>query len=186
MRMSAERRLAAPRETVWEALNDVDTLRTCIPGCEKLERLADGRLAAAVRARIGPVSTAFTGTISLSDLDPPNSYTIAGEGQGGPAGFANGRATVQLTPDGAGTVLTYDVEATVGGKLAQIGSRLIDAAARKMADDFFARFAGAVVAAPSEAHALVVQDERTGLRPVVWVPVLIAVVLLGLFIASRL
>jgi uncharacterized protein len=144
MDMTGEYRLTAPRAKVWDALNDPDILRQAIPGCEEVQKLSDTELAAKVVAKVGPVSARFAGKVTLSDLDPPNGYRISGEGSGGAAGFAKGGATVHLADDGAGTLLTYKVEAQVGGKLAQIGSRLIDATARKMAGDFFSRFAAVV------------------------------------------
>jgi hypothetical protein len=154
MDMTGEVRLAAPRETVWLALNDPEILKQSIPGCEEIQKLSDTEMTARVSARVGPVSAKFAGKVLLSELDPPNGYTISGEGQGGVAGFAKGGAQVSLKDDGAGTMLSYKVQAQVGGKLAQIGSRLIDATARKMADDFFTRFAAAVSAgAPAPAAA---------------------------------
>jgi uncharacterized protein len=152
MDMTGEYRIAAPRSTVWAALNDPDILKQAIPGCDEIQKLSDTEMTAKVTAKVGPVSAKFTGKVTLSELDPPNGYKISGEGSGGAAGFAKGGASVHLADDGAGTLLTYTVEANVGGKLAQIGSRLIDATARKMAGDFFSRFA-AVVAVPQEAPA---------------------------------
>jgi hypothetical protein len=149
MDMSGEYRISAPREKVWAALNDPAILKQCIPGCESLEKLSDTEMNGKVTAKVGPVTARFGGKVILSDLDPPNSYRISGEGTGGPAGFAKGGATVSLREDGGITVLSYKVDANVGGKLAQIGSRLIDGTARKMADDFFSRFA-AIVGAPAE------------------------------------
>ncbi len=146
MDMTGERRIAAPRQTVWQALNDPDTLKTSIPGCESLEKTSDTDLKATAAVKIGPVSARFTGKVQLLDLDPPNSYRIEGEGQGGVAGFAKGGAVVRLVDDGEGTLLTYDVKAQVGGKIAQLGARLIDATAKQMADAFFTRFAAEVVA----------------------------------------
>ena len=142
MEMHGERRIPAPRDEVWARLNDADTLKDCIPGCQELEKTSDTEFTAKVRAKVGPVSATFTGKVALTDLDPPNGYTISGEGQGGAAGFAKGGAVVRLASDepGSGTVLHYEVNAAVGGKLAQIGSRLIDGTARKMADDFFSKF----------------------------------------------
>lgn len=141
MEMQGESRIEAPRDRVWAALNDPEVLKASIPGCEELEATEDGGFAAKVRAKVGPVSARFSGKVTLSNIDAPNGYRISGEGTGGAAGFAKGGATVALEPDGdAATLLRYDVQATVGGKLAQIGSRLIDGTARKMADDFFARF----------------------------------------------
>ena len=152
MQMTGQYRIEAPRETVWDALNDVEVLRRCIPGVEEIEKTSDTSFSAKVRAKVGPVSAKFAGNVTLSDLDPPNGYKISGEGKGGAAGFAKGGAKVHLEDDGAATLLSYDVDAQVGGKLAQIGSRLIDGAAKKMADDFFARFAE-TVGAPAEAEA---------------------------------
>src|SRR5579871_4200481 len=154
MDMTGEVRLPAPRETVWRALNDPEILKQSIPGCEEIQKLSDTEMTARVSAKVGPVSAKFAGKVTLSDLDPPNGYTISGEGQGGVAGFAKGGAHVHLKDDTGGTMLSYEVHAQVGGKLAQIGSRLIDASARKMADDFFARFAAAVgAAAPTPSGA---------------------------------
>jgi carbon monoxide dehydrogenase subunit G len=145
MDMTGEYRIAAPRQRVWEALNDPEILRQCIPGCEEIQKLSDTELTAKVTAKVGPVKAKFGGKVTLSDLDPPNGYKITGEGTGGAAGFAKGGAAVKLADDGgAATLLSYTVQANVGGKLAQIGSRLIDSASRKMADDFFARFAEVV------------------------------------------
>jgi carbon monoxide dehydrogenase subunit G len=144
MDMSGEYRIPAPRQRVWEALNDPEILKASIPGCEELNRLSDRDLEAKVRAKVGPVSATFNGKVTLSDLNPPASYRIAGEGKGGAAGFAKGGADVALAEDGAETILRYNAKADVGGKLAQIGSRLIQGAARKMADDFFGRFSAIV------------------------------------------
>ncbi len=148
MDMTGEYRLAAPRAKVWAALNDPEILKQSIPGCEEVQKISDTELSAKVLAKVGPVQARFAGKVTLSDFDPPNGYKISGEGTGGAAGFAKGGATVHLADDGSGTLLTYKVEAQVGGKLAQIGSRLIDATARKMAGDFFQRFAQ-VVDAPA-------------------------------------
>lgn len=154
MDMTGEYRIAAPRQKVWEALNNPEILRASIPGCESLEKLSDTEMAGKVSAKVGPVSAKFAGKVTLSELDPPNGYRIGGEGSGGAAGFAKGGATVKLTDDGqGGTILTYKVDAQIGGKLAQIGSRLIDGVARKMADDFFSRFSEAVSAPSSAAPA---------------------------------
>jgi hypothetical protein len=144
MEMQGERRIPAPRQTVWERLNDPETLKQCIPGCESVDKLSDTEFTAKVVARVGPVRANFTGKVTLTDLDPPAGYTISGEGQGGVAGFAKGSAKVALEEEGGETVLRYGVQAQVGGKLAQIGSRLIDGTARKMADDFFSKFAALV------------------------------------------
>jgi carbon monoxide dehydrogenase subunit G len=154
MDMTGEYRIAAPRQKVWDALNDTEILKQCIPGCETITKHSDTEMSATVRAKVGPVSARFGGKVTISDRDPPNGYKISGEGTGGPAGFAKGGATVKLTDDGDGTKLSYVVEANVGGKLAQIGSRLIDASARQMAENFFAKFAQVVAAAePAPAAA---------------------------------
>jgi carbon monoxide dehydrogenase subunit G len=130
---------------VWRALNDPEILRQCIPGCEEIVKLSDTEMTAKVTAKVGPVKARFTGKVTLSDLDPPNGYKITGEGQGGAAGFAKGSAEVHLEPQGDGTLLKYVVHAAIGGKLAQIGARLIDGAANKMAGEFFSSFASNVV-----------------------------------------
>jgi carbon monoxide dehydrogenase subunit G len=150
MDMTGEYRIAASRDKVWEALNDPEILKQCIPGCELLEKTSPTEMNGKVVAKVGPVSAKFGGKVTLSDIDAPNGYKITGEGSGGAAGFAKGGAVVTLAEDGDGTLLTYKVEANVGGKLAQIGSRLIDGAARKMAGEFFAKFA-AVVGPPPPA-----------------------------------
>jgi carbon monoxide dehydrogenase subunit G len=140
MEMSGEYRIAAPREKVWAALNDPEILKASIPGCKTLEKTADDRMAATVEAKVGPVKAKFTGEVTLSNIDPPNSYTISGEGKGGVAGFAKGGADVSLDEDGDATILRYTAKAQVGGKLAQLGARLIDATAKQMADQFFTAF----------------------------------------------
>ncbi len=184
MELSGEYRIEAPRERVWQALNDPDVLRQCIAGVESLERSADNEFTATVNARVGPVKVRFVGKVTLSDLDPPNGYTISGEGQGGVAGFAKGGAKVTLSDDGAATVLRYTANAQVGGKLAQIGSRMIAGVSKKMADEFFSKFAEVVAAA--EAPAAVSADAppaepRPALAPIWWVAGAIAVVALLLW-----
>ena len=167
MDMSGEFRIPASREAVWKALNDPEILKQCIPGCEELTKNSDTEFVARVVARVGPVKAGFTGKVTLSDLDPPNGYKITGEGQGGAAGFAKGGAEVHLESDGSGTLLKYTVNAAIGGKLAQIGARLIDGSARKMAEDFFAKFAelvctqAATSAAASEPGAEEVARESS-------------------------
>jgi carbon monoxide dehydrogenase subunit G len=153
MDMTGEYRIPAPRQRVWEMLNDPEVLAKAIPGCESLQKISDTELQAKVKAKVGPVSATFAGKVTLSDLDPPAAYTITGEGSGGVAGFAKGGARVQLLEDGpAATILKYEAKAEVGGKLAQIGSRLIQGTAKKMADEFFGKFAELVAAAaPAEA-----------------------------------
>ena len=140
MEMSSERRIEASREQVWAALNDTDILKRSMPGCESFDAVGDNRFEAKLTTRVGPVKARFKFNVNLTDVDPPNGYTINGEGQGGAAGFANGSATVNLSEDGGGTMLAYEVKASVGGKLAQLGSRLIDGAAKKTADEFFGNF----------------------------------------------
>ncbi len=144
MTMSGEYQLPVPRETVWEKLNDTETLKASIPGCEQLDKLSDTELQAVATIKIGPVKAKFKGKVTLSDLDPPNGYKISGQGEGGVAGFAKGGATVTLAPKDGGTLLSYTVEAHVGGKIAQLGQRLINGAAKKIADEFFKNFAAAV------------------------------------------
>jgi len=185
---------------VWAALNDVNILKAAVPGCESMTAKGD-QIEATVTAKVGPVKATFTGVVTISDLDPPNSYTIRGEGKGGVAGFARGGARVTLTDAAGGTLLSYKVDAAVGGKLAQIGSRLIDSTAKKLADEFFAAFsvaaagpgaaapvpsaAPAPVAAPSPAPASAVaheaphaRDRLADFRPIgfgAWVATLVVV-----------
>ncbi len=140
MDMTGEQRIAASQQAVWAALNDAEVLRQSIPGCESLEKLSDTEMVARVKLQIGPVRTTFSGKVTLSDLDPPNSYRISGEGSGGAAGFAKGGAVVRLSPDGGATLMRYEVKADVGGKIAQLGGRLIDSTAKKLADEFFKNF----------------------------------------------
>ena len=153
MEIKGEYKIAAPREKVFAALNDQAVLQACIPGCESLEKTSDTEMKAKVRMRIGPVSASFTGKVTLSDIDPPNGYKISGEGQGGAAGFAKGGAVVTLREEGAETVLNYNVDAQVGGKIAQVGARLIDGTAKKLADEFFGKFAAMVGGPPPAAAA---------------------------------
>ncbi|MCR6500747.1 carbon monoxide dehydrogenase subunit G [Shinella sp. CPCC 101442] len=148
MDMTGEERIAAPRDAVWAALNDPDILRACIPGCQSLTMKSPTELEATVKIKIGPVSASFSGEVTLSNLNPPESYTISGEGKGGIAGFAKGGADVRLTEDGDGTILSYDVKAQIGGKLAQLGSRLIDSSSKKLATQFFADFGARLNGAP--------------------------------------
>ncbi len=153
MEMTGEFRIPAPRQRVWEALNNPEVLKQCIPGCQTLEKVSDTEFNGRVVASVGPVRATFSGKVTLSDLDAPQSYTISGEGSGGVAGFAKGGAKVNLAEDGVATVLTYAVQAQVGGKLAQVGSRLIDGVARKMANDFFGHFAAAMAPEQTEPAA---------------------------------
>jgi uncharacterized protein len=144
MVMTGEQQLAATREKVWGMLIDPAVLKSCIPGCETLDVIGENEFQAVATNKIGPVKARFKGKVRLTDLDPPNGYKISGEGDGGVAGFAKGGASVQLTEKDGGTLLTYNVEAQIGGKLAQLGQRLVNGAAKKLADDFFVRFAAAV------------------------------------------
>lgn len=156
MEMSGERRIEAPRAQVWQALNDPEALKAAIPGCESIEKLSDTELSARLAIRIGPMAAKFSAKVKLDNLDPPASYTISGEGNGGAMGFAKGGADVSLEEAGpAETVLRYHVKAQVGGKMAQLGARLIDSTAKQMADQFFDRFKANLEppAAPAEAGA---------------------------------
>lgn len=193
MDMTGEYTIPAPREKVWEALNDAEVLKASVPGCETLEKVSDTEFTATVMARVGPVRTKFNGRVTLSDLDPPNGYTISGEGQGGAAGFGKGGAKVTLTGADGETVLRYEANASVGGKMAQIGSRVVEGVARKMADDFFARFAEQVVpggeageeaAAPAEAPAETAPAPESGIPMWAWVVGLLVIVGIGLFFFS--
>ena len=202
MEFTGEYRIAAPRARVWQALNDPEALKASIPGCQSVAKVTDTEFTATVQAKVGPVSAKFSGKVTLSDIDPPNGYTITGEGQGGVAGFGKGGAKVRLADDGAcGTVLSYAAEAQVGGKLAQIGSRLIDGAARKIADDFFASFAEKLAAetpptapaspptaapAPTgEPTTPASQPTPLGLGQSIWPLVLVAAVLALTLFLSR-
>ena len=200
MEMKGEQRIPARREQVWAALNDAAVLQGSIPGCESLEAVGENGFEATVTIKVGPVKAKFSGSVTLSDIDPPNGYTISGEGKGGPAGFAKGGAKVALAEDGDETVLTYDVQANVGGKLAQLGSRLIDGTARKLAGEFFTKFSelAAAYEAPEAADAVAKPEPAPveaapaepeaaaapggGLPTWVWVVGLIVVVAIGLFV----
>ena len=142
MKMNGEFRVPTDRETVWRALNDPEVLKDCLPGCQEIEKTSDTEMTATLVIKVGPVKATFAGGVTLSDLDPPNGYTLSGQGQGGAAGFASGEARVRLVADGGETVVQYECDAKVGGKLAQIGSRLIDSTAKKLARQFFDSFAG--------------------------------------------
>ena len=161
MEMHGEFRIPVPREQVWASLNDPEVLKNAIPGCQSVEKVSDTEFAAKMVAKVGPVKANFAGKVTLTDLDPPKGYTITGEGSGGVAGFAKGSAKVELAEEDGETVLRYGVQAQVGGKLAQIGSRLIDATSRKMADEFFSRFVGDT----DEPHAPAQADPAPVIRP---------------------
>ena len=140
MDITGEHRIAAPREAVWQALFDIETLKACIPGCKELEQTSPTRFAAEVQLKVGPVSATFAGTVELQDIDAPHGCRIVGQGNGGIAGFAKGGADVKLAADGDETSLSYDAKAEIGGKLAALGSRLVQATSRKLADQFFTAF----------------------------------------------
>lgn len=166
MKMTGEYVIPASREAVWEALNDPEVLKACIPGCEYVNKTSDTEMEAAVTAKVGPVKAKFKGKITLSDMDPPNGYTISGEGSGGAAGFAKGGAKVALSEADDGTRLAYDVDAQVGGKLAQIGQRLVDGTAKKMADQFFANLAARFETPPKGAPIAVDPSVEVAEEPV--------------------
>jgi carbon monoxide dehydrogenase subunit G len=187
MNLQGERLIAAAPEATWAALNDPDTLKACIAGCETLERVADDEYLATMAMRIGPVNARFKGRLKLENIVPPSSYTIAFDGQGGVAGFGKGSADVKLAPEGAGTRLSYAAKAQVGGKLAQVGSRLIEGAASKIADDFFAAFESRLAPAAEKAEAAITAPTAApmpaapdgGTRWLLWIVVaLIAVALI--------
>ena len=158
MDLTGEYRIPATREKVWAALNDDEVLKKCIDGCEELKKESETEFSARVTAKVGPVKAKFSGKVTLSDLDPPNGYTISGEGQGGVAGFAKGGATVKLSEDGNATILNYEAKAEVGGKLASVGSRLIEGVAKKTADDFFGKFSD-IVGGAAEEEVTPVENE---------------------------
>jgi len=176
MDLTGEYRIPAPRKKVWEALNDSEILKQCIDGCQELNKDSDTQFSAKVTAKVGPVKAKFAGKVTLSELDPPNGYKISGEGQGGVAGFAKGGATVKLTEDGVDTILNYEANAEVGGKLASVGSRLIEGVAKKQADDFFRKFSeivgGGAESAPAANQAVpaevIAENSSGGISPVVW------------------
>lgn len=188
MEMQASRQLAVTQQQAWEALNDPEVLKTCIPGCDKVEPTGENQYTVGMAVKIGPVSAKFSGKITLSDIEPPKSYTIQFEGQGGAAGHGKGSSKVSLTPNDAGCELAYTVNAQVGGKIAQLGQRLIDGAAKSMAEDFFKRFdaemqrrypaAAAAEAAPGAVAptAATPAEDASGKTPT-WVWVAGAVVL---------
>jgi uncharacterized protein len=160
MEMSGEQLIDAPQQATWNALNDPDVLKACVPGCESIDPIGDNQYQVLMVARVGPVSAKFKGKLTLSDIQPPNAYAIAFEGQGGAAGFAKGSAKVRLSTEGMTTKLAYDVKASVGGKLAQIGSRLVDAAAKKVADDFFRNFNERMSAAEPDPEQTIVSHHQ--------------------------
>lgn len=176
MDMTGERYIPLPQQRVWEALNDPEVLKACIPGCDSIEKVSDTEYKVAMTAAVGPVKAKFSGKLQLSDLNPPNSYSLNFEGSGGAAGFGKGGARVSLAPEAGGTKLAYTAKATVGGKLAQVGSRLIDAASRKMADDFFTRFNETIAPQPAAGTEAAVPKKTVPH----WVWVVLAIVVAAL------
>ena len=187
MQQTGEYRIAAARETVWRALNDPQILARCIDGCQSMTKVADDAFTTSIKAKVGPVSATFGADLQLTDIEAPNGYTLNASVKGGAAGFGKGAARVALADDGGGvTILRYQVDGSVGGKLAQIGSRLIDGTARKMADDFFRKFGeavapGGVVAPPAAAAATADGYEKSG-RRIVWI-IVFAVLILAILLA---
>ena len=198
MDFTGEYKVPASRDKVWEALNDVDVLKLCIDGCEELNKDSDTEFSAKVTAKVGPVRAKFTGKVTLSDIDPPNGYTISGEGQGGVAGFAKGGAIVKLVDGDGATILHYEAKAEVGGKLASVGSRLVEGVAKKTADDFFGKFVEIVSDGDVDPALEVAEAERDGkladsgheqtisesggLSPMVWGVGIVAIVAILLII----
>ncbi len=182
MEMSGSREVPADVETTWRALNDPEVLKASIPGCESIERIADNEYRVALTSRVGPVSARFTGRIVVTDAVPPRSYTLTFDGQGGAAGFAKGETRVTLVPHDAQTRIEYTAKAQVGGKLAQIGSRLIDGAAAKVADDFFGRFVEHVRVSsgtpPAEPEAAVAPRKAPMMNLILWIQLALAVAIL--------
>jgi carbon monoxide dehydrogenase subunit G len=180
MELTSSRTVPASIEKTWAALNDPDTLKACIPGCESIERVSDTEFKVAMTARVGPVSAKFSGRIVLSDIVAPTSYKLTFEGQGGAAGFARGDAKVALALDGSGTRIEYNVTAQVGGKLAQIGSRLVDGAAAKVADDFFACFVERLGGGPAAvADPVVAPTEASATSRTLWLRLALAAVIIA-------
>jgi hypothetical protein len=182
MDMTGEQVIPLPQGKVWEALNDPEVLKACIPGCEKVEKLSDSDYRVLMTATVGPVKAKFTGKMSITDANPPNRYTLTFEGTGGAAGFAKGGAQVVLAPDGSSTRLTYTASATVGGKLAQVGSRLIDGIARKTAEEFFARFNQTVGAPAPAAEAEEISVPHAPPPVSKWLWILIAAIIVAVLL----
>ncbi len=181
VQQTGEYRIAAAREKVWLALNDPDVLAQCIEGCQGMTKVADDAFTTSIKAKVGPVSATFSADLNLTELNPPSSYTLNGSVKGGAAGFGKGAAHVSLVEDGGATILRYQVDASVGGKLAQVGSRLIDGAARKMADDFFRKFSELV--APGQVERVAAAPvaakekyERSG-QYIIWIVVFVVLAL---------
>ena len=180
MEMNGEKLISASKQEVWDALNNPDQLLKAIPGAQTVEKTDEENLVATVKIKIGPISAKFSGKIKLSDINPPNSYTLTGEGSGGAAGFAKGSAKVSLEDHNDGTILKYSVNASVGGKLAQIGQRLIDTAANKLADQFFGKF-NDILSKNNEINPnLAPKSNKNGLSPIVWITSLVALSILSI------
>ncbi|MDD2877105.1 MAG: carbon monoxide dehydrogenase subunit G [Acidiphilium sp.] len=209
MDMSGDRLITAPRAVVWAALNDPAVLRACIPGCDSIEKLSDTEMTAIVNAKIGPIDARFNGAVTLADLDPPYSYTISGEGQGGVAGFAKGSAKIRLEEVEGGTTLHYAGNAQVGGKMAQLGARLIDSVAKSYAEIFFIKFSEQVAPAmvAPQPHEEDIMDDHAHTHPPapkahdahaydpsnpvfaglpigIWIPLIISVVVVAIVLAK--
>ena len=187
MKLTGTRLLSAPPTEVWQKLNDVDVLRRCIPGCERLEKTGDNQMKAVAALKVGPMAVRFTGDVKLSDLDPPNGYRISGSGSAGPAGMASGGATVKLESNEGGTLLSYDVDANVGGKIAQLGSRLIDATAAQMAEKFFTSFA-TEVEGPVAAEGAAVPPSAAiaaGILAAIWWVLAVLLLAIGVYLLAR-
>jgi len=187
MKMTDEIRIDAPREKVFSALNDPEILKHAIPGCQELDKVSATEMTATVQAKVGPVRAKFAGAVTLSEINAPESYTISGEGKGGAAGFAKGQARVTLTEDGGATVLAYEVDAEVGGKLAQVGARLIEGTSKKLAGEFFETFSGLVGGGPEEPEATPAPAPApapAGDPPLLWIEAAVVAVLLVLGLAG--
>jgi uncharacterized protein len=200
MNMTGKQRIAAPRQTVWQALNDPEVLRASIPGCQSLEQAAADRFTATVEVKVGPIGARFKGAVTLADLNPPNGYTLILEGNGGIAGSVKGSAKVQLSDDAGGTLITYDVDAQVGGRMAQLGGPIIDATSKQLAGKFFNRFgeivsggnkaADAVVTTSAATSASVTHTATTNVpvtssgSPIAWILATVVAVLTG-FLVGR-
>ena len=180
MEMNGEKLISASKQEVWDALNDPDQLLKAIPGAQTVEKTDEENLTAKVKIKIGPISAKFSGKIKLSDINPPNSYTLTGEGSGGAAGFAKGSAKVSLEDHDDGTILKYSVSANVGGKLAQIGQRLIDTAANKLADQFFGKFNEILSNDTKILQKQEVVNNDSGLSPTIWVGSLVILSILSI------
>ncbi len=186
MKFSGEYSIPASQQRVWDALNDPEILKKAIPGCESIEKVNEQEMDAVVQASVGPVKAKFTGKVLLSEMDPPNAYKLSGEGKGGAAGFAKGVALVNLAPHEDGTLLHYDVDATVGGKLAQIGQRFIDATAKKMADDFFGTLSDIASdgAGATKIEPDVEPGEEQAVPPLIWIVALTTLLAFLIFLTQ--